>query len=192
MENETAPRPYPHDPLPEGWERFDDNGMQCFKNKELNLKTYYDPRKPDCRPGGFEPTPVDGPPLPSRWEAVRHPGGQLLFIDHNTHSSTSVDPRPSGGIRGPLPQGWERFNDDGMQCFRNEELNLKTYHDPRDGDLRQNGFAPAPVEGPPLPSRWEAVRKPGGPLVFLDHNKHCSTTDDPRGSGTILVGGDTA
>ncbi|MCJ1474109.1 hypothetical protein MMC13_002767 [Lambiella insularis] len=96
MENDTAPRPDAHDPLPEGWERFDDGGMQCFTNEELNLRTYYDPRDPNPHLDGFAPTAVEGPPLPSRWEAVRKPGGPLVFLDHITHSSTTRDPRDLG------------------------------------------------------------------------------------------------
>jgi len=181
METETTPRPNPSGPLPQGWERItDDSGSQCFRNNELNLRTYYDPREPNPHPDGFVPTPVNGPPLPSRWEAVGKPGGQLVFLDHNTHSSTTLDPR-SPHARSPLPQGWENIVDeDGGRCYRNEELNIRTYYDPRDPTRHRDGFESASVDGQPLPSRWEAVRKPGGPLVFLDHNSHSSTTDDPR------------
>ena len=94
MENETAPRTNPRRPLPQGWERItDESGSQCFRNDEMNLRTYYDPREPNPHRDGFASTPVDGAPLPSRWEAVRQPGGPLVFLDHNTHSSTTQDPR---------------------------------------------------------------------------------------------------
>ena len=187
MENGTAPRTDPSDPLPRGWERItDEAGAACYRNDEMNLRTYYDPRKPNPHPDGFVPTTVHGPPLPSRWEAIRHPGGSLVFLDHNTHSSTSHDPREP---LGPLPQGWEQIVDDsGTGCYRNDELNLRTYYDPREPNRHRDGFEPASVDGPPLPSRWEAVRQPGGPLVFLDHITHSSTTDDPRVSGANVVG----
>ena len=97
MENGTAPPTSPRGPLPQGWEQVaDQSGIRCFKNNEINLRTYYDPREPNRHPDGFVPTTVDGPPLPSRWEAVRQPGGPLVFLDHNTHSSTIDDPRIPG------------------------------------------------------------------------------------------------
>jgi hypothetical protein len=193
MEIETAPRTHLPGSLPQGWEQVtDESGMQCFRNGELNLRTYYDPREPNRHSNGFTPTPVDGPPLPTRWEAVRQPGGPLVFLDHNTHSSTTNDPR-SSILPGSLPQGWEQITDEsGMKCFRNDELNLRTYYDPREPNRHSNGFTPASVDGPPLPLYWEAVRQPGGPLVFLDHNTHSSTTDDPRVSGANVVGGGSA
>lgn len=189
MENETAP----HGPLPQGWEQTTDtSGMRCFRNNELSLRTYYDSREPNRHSNGFASAPVDGPPLPSRWEAVRQPGGPLVFLDHNTHSSTANDPR-SSNLPSPLPHGWEQITDEsGMQCFRENELKLSTYYDPREPNRYSNGFVPAPVDGPPLPSRWEAMQQPGGPLVFLDHNTHSSTTDDPRVSNVIIVGGGSA
>lgn len=181
MQHETAPSTNMCDPLPQGWEQItDESGNQCFRNDEMNLRSYYDPREPNRQPDNFALAPVDGLPLPSRWEAVRQPGGPLVFLDHNTHSSTTNDPRISGPP-GPLPQGWEQITDEsGAQCYRNDEMNLTTYYDPREPNPHSNGFTPTPVDGRPLPSRWEAVQKPGGPLVFLDHNTHSSTTNDPR------------
>lgn len=177
-----------HRPLPQGWEQItDDSGRQCFSNVEMNMRTYYDPREPNPHPDGFIPVSVDGPPLPSHWEAVSRPGESLVFLDHNTHSSTMNDPR-STSSRGSLPGGWEQITDDyGMQCFRNDELNLRTYYDPREPNPHSDGFVSVSVDGPPLPSRWEAVRRPGGPLVFLDHNTHSSTVDDPRNSSTVSI-----
>ena len=100
---------------------------------------------------------------------------------------------PHPPTHGPLPQGWEQITDEsGMQCYMNNELNLRTYYDPRVRNPHRDGFASAPVEGIPLPSRWEAVRRPGGPLVFLDHNTHSSTTDDPRVAVADVVGGGSA
>lgn len=180
MENNPVPKTDSRS-LPQGWEQItDESGGRCFRNDAMNVTTYYDPREPNRHPNGFAPTPIDGDPLPSRWEAISQPGGPLVFLDHNTHSSTSIDPR-GPNLQAPLPPGWEQITDEaGTPCFRNNELNLRTYYNPREPNRHRDDFTPTPVEGQPLPSGWEAVRKPGEPLVFLDHNTHSSTVDDPR------------
>ncbi|MCJ1310169.1 hypothetical protein MMC25_003830 [Agyrium rufum] len=188
METETALQTNARGPLPQGWiETTDAAGIRCYKNHDLDLRTYYDPRKPNPHGNGFVPTSVDGPPLPSNWEAVQKPGSSLVFLDHNTRSSTRNDPR---GLN-PLPEGWEQITDEsGANCFKNDELNMRTYYDPRKPNPHGDGFVPTPVDGPPLPSRWEAVQKPGGPLVFLDHNTHSSTVKDPRAADATVATGD--
>ena len=62
-------------------------------------------------------------------------------------------------------------------------MNIITYYDPRQGNPHPDGFATVPVDGAPLPNGWEAVRRGDGPLFFLDHHAHTSTTDDPRTRG---------
>lgn len=99
MENQTTPTsnsPASH-PLPSGWQQTtDESGARCFRNHDINITTYYDPRLPNPHPDNFAPTPVGGTPLPSGWEAVRQPGGPVFYLNHNTHSATRDDPRSSG------------------------------------------------------------------------------------------------
>jgi len=93
MENETLSSNSSRH-LPEGWEHvIDQSGDRCFRNNDTNITTYYHPSEPNPHPDGFEPTAVDGAPLPSGWEAVRQPDGPVFFLDHNTHSATRDDPR---------------------------------------------------------------------------------------------------
>ncbi|KUJ15905.1 uncharacterized protein LY89DRAFT_685798 [Mollisia scopiformis] len=173
-------------PLPDGWEqgRYS-TGKTFWTNSTSRIKTYYDPRKPNPHPDGFEATPVEGAPLPDGWEIIsRTVDGRKheVFLDHNTHTSTSVDPR-LGPI--PLPEGWEAGrNSLGQDFWTNAEQRLKTYYDPRKDNVRPGGFAPVPVEGDPLPEGWEVVGKEvdGRRVVsYLDHINHRSTSEDPRG-----------
>lgn len=89
-------------PLPEGWTRGTTltTNQQFWVHAATNIKTYYDPRDPIPHRDGFAPVPVEGDPLPDGWEIVGREvdvvGGlrkDVVYLDHNTHSSTNVDPR---------------------------------------------------------------------------------------------------
>lgn len=174
--------------LYDGWENDTNSSRQSFwTNSATKIKTYYDPRKPNPHPDGFAPIPLEGAPLPEGWEVLgRAVDGRndVVFLDHNTHTSTVVDPR-----LGPLPNGWEAGRTSSGQAFwTNAERMVKTYYDPRKLNPHRDGFKPIPVEGDPLPEGWEVIGKEvdGGTFVsYLDHNSHTSTTKDPRGSDNV-------
>ncbi|KAM7285594.1 E3 ubiquitin-protein ligase NEDD4 isoform X2 [Ixodes scapularis] len=111
--------------------------------------------------------PVTGPQpspegLPSGWSLQVAPNGRLFFIDHNTKTTTWVDPRtgkPSdlprhgslpGGPQntmddlGPLPDGWEeRIHTDGRIFFIDHTARITQWDDPR--------FNNPNVAGPAVP-----------------------------------------
>lgn len=84
-------------PLPAGWEEGRTAGGQAFWTKrEDGIKTYYDPRRPNPHPDGFGPLEGEGGGLPEGWEVVgKVVDGRVVrsFLDHNTHTATSRDPR---------------------------------------------------------------------------------------------------
>jgi len=170
--------------LYDGWEEGTNSSRQIFwTNSATGIKTYYDPRKPNPHRDGFAAMPLEGAPLPEGWEVIsRDVDGKndLIFLDHNTHTSTPIDPR-----LGPLPDGWEIGRSSSGQAFcMNVERRIKTYYDPRRANAHPDGFAPIPVEGNPLPEGWEVVGKEVDKrmiIMYLDHNSHSSTTEDPRG-----------
>ena len=41
----------------------------------------------------YDPTSPTLPPLPPSWECNRTPGGELYFIDHNSRTTSWLDPR---------------------------------------------------------------------------------------------------
>ncbi|KAH7395497.1 hypothetical protein BKA64DRAFT_708892 [Cadophora sp. MPI-SDFR-AT-0126] len=95
----TDPRP-----LPSGWTRgiTPTTNQQFWLQTATNKKTYYDPRNPNQHRDGFAPIPVESKPLPDGWEVVGRrvklegDGGvrkDVVFLDHNRHKSTGVDPR---------------------------------------------------------------------------------------------------
>ncbi|CAH8652960.1 unnamed protein product [Schistosoma bovis] len=72
--------------LPPGWERRFDKSTQkyYFINHKCKITQWEDPRE-----RGMDETQ----PLPPGWEKRYTAQGQRFFIDHNTHTTTLVDPR---------------------------------------------------------------------------------------------------
>ncbi|THD24994.1 WW domain containing E3 ubiquitin protein ligase 2 [Fasciola hepatica] len=73
-------------PLPMGWERRIDPTSQriYFVNHISKITQWEDPRE-----RGMDETQ----PLPPGWEKRYTPQGQRFFIDHNTRTTTFIDPR---------------------------------------------------------------------------------------------------
>ncbi|CAL8088345.1 unnamed protein product [Calicophoron daubneyi] len=73
-------------PLPPGWERRIDPGSQriYFVNHISKITQWEDPRE-----RGMD----ESQPLPPGWEKRYTPQGQRFFIDHNTRTTTFIDPR---------------------------------------------------------------------------------------------------
>ncbi|TDL27594.1 HECT-domain-containing protein [Rickenella mellea] len=86
--------------------------------------------------------------LPAGWEARFTPEGRPYFVDHNTRTTTWVDPRqspanvraqqnaasaaPSAGSLGPLPTGWEmRLTATARVYFVDHNTKTTTWDDPR-------------------------------------------------------------
>ncbi|EEP80938.1 E3 ubiquitin--protein ligase pub1 [Uncinocarpus reesii 1704] len=90
--------------------------------------------------------------LPAGWEQRYTPEGRSYFVDHNTRTTTWVDPRRQQYIRmyGPGASG-----------------NNKISSQP----LSQLG---------PLPSGWEMRLTNTARVYFVDHNTKTTTWDDPR------------
>jgi E3 ubiquitin-protein ligase NEDD4 len=89
--------------------------------------------------------------LPPLWEQRHTPEGRAYFVDHNTRTTTWVDPRRQQYIRmyGPQNQG--------------------------------NTIQQQPVSQlGPLPSGWEMRLTNTARVYFVDHNTKTTTWDDPR------------
>ncbi|KAG5520037.1 hypothetical protein PMAC_001113 [Pneumocystis sp. 'macacae'] len=89
--------------------------------------------------------------LPSGWEQRYTPEGRCYFVDHNTRTTTWVDPRRQQYIRmysgthmgntiqqqpisqlGPLPSGWEmRLTNTARVYFVDHNTKITTWDDPR-------------------------------------------------------------
>lgn len=91
--------------------------------------------------------------LPAGWEQRHTPEGRAYFVDHNTRTTTWVDPRRQQYIRmyGNNPQG----NNTTIQQQPVSQLG-------------------------PLPSGWEMRLTNTARVYFVDHNTKTTTWDDPR------------
>ncbi|OBZ75469.1 putative E3 ubiquitin-protein ligase hulA [Grifola frondosa] len=94
--------------------------------------------------------------LPAGWEARYTPEGRPYYVDHNTRTTTWVDPRRQTIIRVMGPNG------------QNSALQPQT--------ISQLG---------PLPSGWEMRLTSTARVYFVDHNTKTTTWDDPRLPSTL-------
>ncbi|KAI9691308.1 MAG: hypothetical protein M1820_009771 [Bogoriella megaspora] len=88
--------------------------------------------------------------LPSGWEQRHTPEGRAYFVDHNTRTTTWVDPRRQQYIR-----------------MYGQNTNNSIQQQP----VSQLG---------PLPSGWEMRLTNTARVYFVDHNTKTTTWDDPR------------
>ena len=101
--------------------------------------------------GGATVTQAGAGPLPQGWEQRFTPEGRPYFVDHNTRTTTWVDPRRQQLLRVISPSGG------------NLTVQPQT--------VSQLG---------PLPSGWEMRLTSTARVYFVDHNTKTTTWDDPR------------
>ncbi|KAF7260075.1 hypothetical protein EG68_02487 [Paragonimus skrjabini miyazakii] len=102
-------------PLPVGWERrIDPTSQRIYYVNHINKITQWE----DPRERGMDETQ----PLPRGWEKRYTPQGQRFFIDHNTRTTTFIDPRTGqhAGSLGSMgvPLQYERNFRSKLECFR--------------------------------------------------------------------------
>ncbi|KAI9773936.1 MAG: hypothetical protein M1840_006162 [Geoglossum simile] len=97
------------------------------------------------------PTTAGTGELPAGWEQRHTPEGRPYFVDHNTRTTTWVDPRRQQYIR----------------MYGQNTNNTTIQQQP----VSQLG---------PLPSGWEMRLTNTARVYFVDHNTKTTTWDDPR------------
>jgi E3 ubiquitin-protein ligase NEDD4 len=93
--------------------------------------------------------------LPPGWEQRHTPEGRSYFVDHNTRTTTWVDPRRQQYIR--------MYGQNQNQGGNNTTIQQQP--------VSQLG---------PLPSGWEMRLTNTARVYFVDHNTKTTTWDDPR------------
>uniref|UniRef100_A0A8C1Z6L3 Membrane-associated guanylate kinase, WW and PDZ domain-containing protein 1 n=1 Tax=Cyprinus carpio TaxID=7962 RepID=A0A8C1Z6L3_CYPCA len=131
-------------------------------------------------------------PLPENWEMAYTENGEVYFIDHNTKTTSWIDPRCLDKPQKPLeeceddelPTGWEKIDDPVYGVYYVDHINRKTqYENPileakRKKQLEQS----QPAEGKPFFTRNPAELK--GTFINTKLKK------SRRGFGFTVVGGD--
>ncbi|KAG0363113.1 hypothetical protein BGZ54_008325 [Gamsiella multidivaricata] len=104
-------------------------------------------------PINLNSTTAGSGPLPAGWEQRLTPEGRPYYVDHNTRSTTWVDPRRQQYVR--------------MADPRSSTNQVAVHQQP----VSQLG---------PLPSGWEMRLTNTARVYFVDHNTKTTTWDDPR------------
>ncbi|XP_053106062.1 membrane-associated guanylate kinase, WW and PDZ domain-containing protein 3 isoform X2 [Hemicordylus capensis] len=135
-------------------------------------------------------------PLPKNWEMAYTDTGMIYFIDHNTKTTTWLDPRlckkakaPEDCEDGELPYGWEKIEDPQYGTYYVDHINQKTqFENPvleakRKKQLGQTDGGPANTE--PVKSLF--TRDPSQLIGVLIRTSLKKST---MGFGFTIIGGD--
>ncbi|KAI9835552.1 MAG: hypothetical protein M1819_002003 [Sarea resinae] len=151
-----------------------DQRNQMEANTQVERQRHQNRMLPEDRTGSNSPTLQDNSPhngatqagavamatgattagsgeLPAGWEQRHTPEGRPYFVDHNTRTTTWVDPRRQQYIR----------------MYGQNATNTTIQQQP----VSQLG---------PLPSGWEMRLTNTARVYFVDHNTKTTTWDDPR------------
>ncbi|KAJ3355309.1 hypothetical protein HDU83_003604 [Entophlyctis luteolus] len=101
--------------------------------------------------------------LPPGWEQRTVADGRQYFIDHNTRTTTWLDPRLPPARETPATSAAAATSD---SATSDEKLRQKEQH-------LENMFGP-------LPSGWEMRITADNKIYYVDHNTKRTTWDDPR------------
>ena len=152
--------------LPSNWERrYTSEGRPYYVDHTTRTTTWVHPRRQNALPVRPHPAPApstatttppppstsptsasDTIPLPQGWEERQTPDGRPYFVDHNSRTTTWVDPRLANASRsvfsstntqtalnlGPLPSGWEmRMTSSERIYFVDHNTRTTSWDDPR-------------------------------------------------------------
>uniref|UniRef100_A0AAQ5ZEW7 Membrane-associated guanylate kinase, WW and PDZ domain-containing protein 1 n=1 Tax=Amphiprion ocellaris TaxID=80972 RepID=A0AAQ5ZEW7_AMPOC len=140
-------------------------------------------------------------PLPENWEMAYTENGELYFIDHNTKTTSWLDPRCKDKTSRPLeecdddelPPGWERIDDPVYGVYYVDHINRKTqYENPvveaRRRKILEQQQQPQPPEGERYIREWiEEHSSAAAPLANYAPN-HLETYRDPQVPPTLPPG----
>ncbi|XP_060724098.1 membrane-associated guanylate kinase, WW and PDZ domain-containing protein 3 isoform X3 [Tachysurus vachellii] len=143
-------------------------------------------------------------PLPYNWEMAYTETGMVYFIDHNTKSTTWLDPRlvkkakpPEKCEDGELPYGWEEIEDAQYGTYYVDHINQRTQFENPVVEakkklaqeaaavaLSQKGAAPAPGGEGGTPGFTRDPTQLKGELY------HTALKKSAQGFGFTIIGGD--
>ncbi|XP_060622400.2 membrane-associated guanylate kinase, WW and PDZ domain-containing protein 1 isoform X14 [Anolis sagrei] len=140
-------------------------------------------------------------PLPENWEMAYTENGEVYFIDHNTKTTSWLDPRCLNKQQKPLeeceddelPAGWEKIEDPVYGVYYVDHINRKTqYENPvleakRKKQLEQQQQQPPPPPPPTSqpPEEWTEDHPPLAPPSVPNHapNNQETVRDAPVQAG---------
>lgn len=142
-------------------------------------------------------------PLPKNWEMAYTETGMVYFIDHNSKTTTWLDPRlarkakpPERCEEGELPYGWERIEDPQYGTYYVDHINQKTqFENPVMEAKRKMSDDPPPAAVPQTaPSEEPAARGVRGftrdPTQLQGSILQTALRKSAQGFGFTIIGGD--
>uniref|UniRef100_A0A3Q2ZR58 Membrane-associated guanylate kinase, WW and PDZ domain-containing protein 3 n=1 Tax=Kryptolebias marmoratus TaxID=37003 RepID=A0A3Q2ZR58_KRYMA len=136
-------------------------------------------------------------PLPKNWEMAYTETGMVYFIDHNTKTTTWLDPRlakkakpPEKCDEGELPYGWEKIEDPQFGTYYVDHINQKTqFENPvMEAKKKLSVDTPSAVQ-PPEPARG-ARGFTRDPSQLQGSILQTALRKSPQGFGFTIIGGD--
>ncbi|XP_030632538.1 membrane-associated guanylate kinase, WW and PDZ domain-containing protein 3 [Chanos chanos] len=143
-------------------------------------------------------------PLPYNWEMAYTETGMVYFIDHNTKSTTWLDPRlakkakpPEKCEDGELPYGWEEIDDPQYGTYYVDHINQRTQFENPVTEAKRKLNLEASVtsqsqQGAAPPSGGEGGT-PGftrDPTQLQGELYHSTLKKSSQGFGFTIIGGD--
>uniref|UniRef100_A0A8C7Z886 Membrane-associated guanylate kinase, WW and PDZ domain-containing protein 1 n=1 Tax=Oryzias sinensis TaxID=183150 RepID=A0A8C7Z886_9TELE len=134
--------------------------------------------------------------LPENWEMAYTENGELYFIDHNTKTTSWLDPRCRDKASRPLeeceddelPPGWERIDDPVYGVYYVDHINRKTQYENPVVEARRQKLLEQHQQPQP-PEEWiEEHSSAAAPLANYAPN-HLETYRDPQVPPALPPGG---
>ncbi|XP_063082070.1 membrane-associated guanylate kinase, WW and PDZ domain-containing protein 3 isoform X2 [Cavia porcellus] len=135
-------------------------------------------------------------PLPKNWEMAYTDTGMIYFIDHNTKTTTWLDPRlckrakaPEDCEDGELPYGWEKIEDPQYGTYYVDHLNQKTqFENPVEEAKRKKQLGQAEIGS--SKSDMEKSHFTRDPSQLKGVLVRASLKKSTMGFGFTIIGGD--
>ncbi|XP_026187613.1 membrane-associated guanylate kinase, WW and PDZ domain-containing protein 3a isoform X2 [Mastacembelus armatus] len=141
-------------------------------------------------------------PLPKNWEMAYTETGMVYFIDHNSKTTTWLDPRlakkskpPEKCEDGELPYGWEKIEDPQYGTYYVDHINQKTQFENPVLEAKRKLSVDTPTAVPPpaaTPSEpGKGVRGfTRDPSQLQGSILQTALRKSPQGFGFTIIGGD--
>ncbi|KAM7411318.1 hypothetical protein PAMA_021353 [Pampus argenteus] len=143
-------------------------------------------------------------PLPKNWEMAYTETGMVYFIDHNSKTTTWLDPRlakkakpPEKCDEGELPYGWEKIEDPQYGTYYVDHINQKTQFENPVLEAKRKLSADLPVAVSP-PAATPSAEEPGrgvrgftrDPSQLQGSILQTALRKSLQGFGFTIIGGD--
>ncbi|KAM6980866.1 membrane-associated guanylate kinase, WW and PDZ domain-containing protein 3 [Aplochiton taeniatus] len=139
-------------------------------------------------------------PLPLNWEMAYTETGMVYFIDHNSKTTTWLDPRLAKKAKAPekcedgeLPYGWEEIDDPQYGTYYVDHINQKTqFENPVQEAKRKLNMETAAIQqGAALRSGERgALAFTSDPSQLQGEMYHTALRKSSQGFGFTIIGGD--